>query len=234
MFKFLILSVLIVFFGACGVNTSSSPIGQTNSGTSTDSNTDNTVSNVSLDLIDPNPVYSEDNSTSGSGSTDVGGSGTDTNTSTGTVADQANSIFDVSGAVLDEHACIIGNRNEGYADISMQDTSADDRSKTDESYGVIINSELALNRVDSASTTVTVFYNALTVQRDGTWQNIRESSLGYQLSVDTAWDRNDKKIMYVMTPKNTDGYYGCYRYNFSSPSEGTFTSTRTKVYRNNI
>jgi hypothetical protein len=236
--------IIIVFLNSCGVNTSSSPSEQGNTDVPTDSNTNDgsgdlalvdpnpvysdSDTDTGLDLIDPNPVYDGDGVIVDENSTDGTPSGGDV------VADQNKSTFDVSGAVLDEHACIVGNRNNGYTDISMKDSSADDRPNVDLSYGVMIDSELSLVREDSDSTIVTVFYNALTVQRDEKWQNIREQSLGYQLSVDTAWTRNDNNTMYVMTPKNAEGYYGCYRYYFSSPSEGTFTSTRTKVYRNNI
>lgn len=227
MLNFLVSLVLvIIFLNSCGVSTSSSPSEQGNTDIPTDSNTDTTGGG--LDLIDPNPVYSD--TTGGGDNTGGGDTGGGDNTDGGDpAADQSNSVFDVSGAVLDPLACIIGDPNKGYTNNSISDTSSDDRSEDDLEYGVLINSKLPLDRASPSSMIVTLFYHNLTSQRDMEWKNIYEDD--YRLSVDTAWGSNDETIMYVMTPKNSDGYYGCYRYDFSSLSNGTYT--KTKVYRNN-
>jgi hypothetical protein len=217
-FNLLISLLIIVFLNSCGVDTSSSPVEKTSSDTSKDSNTDNS-SGIGLDLIDPNPVTSD-------GNTD----NTDNTDNTGTtVADQSNSVFDVNGAVLDTYACLIGDSNKGYTNNIISDTSSDDRSEDDLEYGVLINSKLPLDRASPNSMIVTLFYHDLKPQLQEEWKNIIETD--YRLSVDTAWGSNDETTMYVMTPKNSDGYFGCYRYDFSSLSNGTYT--KTKVYRNN-
>jgi gamma-glutamylcyclotransferase (GGCT)/AIG2-like uncharacterized protein YtfP len=224
--NFLILPFMIVFLSACGVNTSSSPSEQVDSGTSTDSNTDNT-NTTSLDLIDPNPIYSADGNNSDTDTgTDTGGDGTDT----GDSGDQSKSVFDVSGAFLDPLACKIGDVNDGFTNHAITDTSADDSAGDDVEYGVLISSKYPYDLVEPKNTEVTLFYYTLKPQRDMNMINIYEDR--YKLSVDTAWGRNDKTVMYVMTPKDSNGLYGCYRYEFSNIADGSFT--RTKVYRNNI
>jgi hypothetical protein len=228
----LIFSLMIIFLSSCGVNTSSSPTEQSNSDTSTDSNTDNSNQvgldlEVGLDLIDPNPVYSDTNDTN-DGITD---NTTDNNTTDDetVVADQNNSSFDVSNAVLDQYACMIGDPNLGYTNNQIFDTSSDSKSEEDIEDGVLINSSFMIDRTDPESSKAILFYSDLKVQRDMVYQYVFATR--YYIAVDTAWARNDKKVVYVMTPKNTDGYFGCYRYDFSLLSEGTYTST--KVYRNN-
>jgi hypothetical protein len=219
--NFLISLVIIVFLNDCGVDTSSSPSEQTATDTSTNPNTSN---GGTVGLIDPNPVSG--GTTGDSGGTDGGDGGS---TPIDTTGDQANSVFDVSGAVLDQYACLIGEAGSGYTDNSISDTSADDRSENDIEYGVEINSKLPLDRANPTSMIVTVFYYSLKTQLLEVWKSIYEDN--YRLSVDTAWGSNDETTMYVMTPRNSEGYFGCYRYEFSSLSKGTYT--KTKVYRNN-
>jgi hypothetical protein len=221
----LIVFVFVAFvLVGCGVDTSSNPQG---AGT-IPVDVGNEQPDVGVDYIYRNPVVIDQ-------STDGNTTNPDNNTTPGVdpdapVADQNNSIFDVSGAVEDKFACMIGNPNAGYTNNSISDTSSDDRSGEDLEDGVLINSKFPLDRTDPSATLVSVFYYDLKPQRDAVFKNIYENR--YRLSVDTAWGRNNETVMYVMTPQNIDGYFGCYRYDFSSLTDGTFSST--KVYRNNI
>jgi len=230
--KFIVLVCLIITISGCGVETSSGPDSNVEAPTNPTDDGSNS-GDSGLDLIDLNPIVDDVNNPDDTNTTNPDDGNTtnpDDGSTTNPVADQANSIFDVAGAVEDKFACMIGDPNAGYTNNSLSDTSSDDRSEDDLEDGVLINSKYPLNRTDPGSTLVTVFYYDLKPQRDMVFKNIYEDH--YRLSVDTAWGRNNEKVMYVMTPQNTNGYFGCYRYNFSSLTDGTFVST--KVYRNNI
>lgn len=220
---------MIVFLNGCGVDTSSSPSDSGSVNTTTDVVNSGVQDDLTgLDLINSNPIIDPTTSNPIDTNTTDGNTTTDTDTPV-VIADQNNSIFDVTGAVLDSRGCMIGDSNDGFTSLAISDSSADDTSGEDISYGVLISSKYPFDRVSPERTEVALFYYTLKPQRDMTMINIYEDR--YKLSVDTAWGKNDETVMYVMTPKDINDLYGCYRYEFSGIADGSFT--RTKVYRNN-
>jgi len=214
MLRLTVIGCMMIFLSACGVDTSSSAYQSVA--------VSNTNNQVPLGLIDPNPVQDANSSTSGGGS----GGGT----SGGDGGDQSNSIFDVTGAVYDKYACIKGDVNDGYTNNSIADTSIDDRGVEDVEDGLLINSKYPLNQSDAATTKVTLFYYDLIASRDMSMVNIYEDF--YKLSIDRGWGYNEKNTMYVMTPKDQNGLFSCYRYNVDAIIDGTYI--KTKVYRNKV
>lgn len=214
MVRLAMIGTVIIFLSACGVDTSSSA--------HQDSTVQTGTNQPPLGLIDPNPVSDANSSTPGGGS--GGGS------SGGDGGDQGNSIFDVTGAVYDKYACLKGDVNDGYTNNTIADTSIDDRGVEDVEDGLLINSKYPLYQSDAESTKVTLFYYDLTVARDMSMVNIYEDF--YKLSVDRGWGYNGKSTMYVMTPKDQNGLYSCYRYNVDDIVNGAYI--KTKVYRNKV
>jgi hypothetical protein len=99
MIRFVSLILIVIFFNACGVDTSSSDSLKSNTTTVTGGNT-----NEPDNLIDPNPISGgDDNVTSGDS-----GSGTDNGSGVsdpGDGTDIEDSLFDSIGAVYDKNAC---------------------------------------------------------------------------------------------------------------------------------
>jgi len=229
---------LAVMLSSCGIDTSSSPLDSalTDSNTTTDGVglidlnpttdivDDSTMSGV--DLIDPNPVVSgvdlnisTDNTTT-----------TDSNTSDVTVADQADSVFDVNGAIEDEFACLVGDINDGYTNRTIVDDSFDYLGTFDEEHGIGVNSRMTYND-DIDKTKITVFYYDLKPARAMDLVSVYETQ--YRLDIDRAWAYNEEKVVYVKTPIDANGLYGCYRYDLSSLDVDS-TLTGTKVYRKKL
>jgi hypothetical protein len=206
--KLLVLIFLTVLLCSCGVDTSSNSASTTDTGSGVD---------IGLDLIDPNPIYPDTNTTDNNSTTD------DNNTTPGTVTD---SIFDTNGAILDAFACMVGT----YTPNVIADTSFDPIGVVDEEYGVAINSKYPYNN-DIAKTEVKLYYSTLKPQRTMKMINIYEDN--FRVSVDTAWSTNDDTVIYVKTPLDSNDLYGCYRYELNG-IDANSTVTGTKVYRNTI
>jgi len=226
MYKLFISIFIVVFFNACGVDTSSGP----NAASAYDDNTTTTTGDDWYGdgyIIDPNPIdgTSDDDNTSDDTSDDNNTSDGD-NTSDDDGFSQEDSYFDISDAEYDEFACIIGDSNDGYTDKVIADDSVDDRATEDVEYGVLINSLYPQAYV--GGTEVSLFYYSLTNNLVGTSVSITHDAL-YRISVDKGWADNEEKKVYVMTPANMDGLYSCYRYDLSTIDDNTYQ--RTKVYR---
>lgn len=216
---------MMLFIG-CGTDTASGP------GLDTDTDTDSgypTTGDSSndynrVDIIDSNPVVGDSGANPDDNSTnpdDGDGDGGD-----GIVTD---SIFDVIGAEYDPYACMVGDPNEGYTDKTISDRSSDDRGAEDTEHGVYISSGFPYSRNDPVQSEVILYYYALKPEREMVMANIFEDD--YVVSFDKAWAQNDETKAYVMTPKNAQGFYGCYRYELSLIDQNQVV--KTKVYRNN-
>lgn len=150
----------------------------------------------------------------------------DTNSTTGgsVVIDLGNSgtgIFDQVDATLDEVACKLDTT---YS--TIDDSSFDPLSAADTDNGVEIASKVGFTAdLDAAS--VVLFYPLLKVAKEEQKVYIYEDL--YNLGVDKAWGYNTIQKVYIRTPKNSRGFYECYRYELGSLE--TSKVTRTKVYR---
>lgn len=240
MFKLFIYVLIIVFISACGVDTASSSkdagttdvvIDDDNSnGSDNDNDLDlidpNPIDNSGdVDLIDPNPINNDgtdDNTTVPDNNTTV----PDNNETVIDPVDQADSIFDVTGAVEDEFACI-KLYEDGYTNNVISDDAVDYLGETDLEDGVGINSRYAYN-FDASKTEVKLFYYDLKPSRDMFMETINLDK--YNVFIDTAWAQNDETVFYVKTPIDKDGLYGCYRLDAETIDvDGEVTVT--KVYR---
>ena len=120
------------------------------------------------------------------------------------------SIFDKSGAIVDEQACLETN---GYMMIS--DSSLTESRQSDDDNGVSITSSYDFN-YDVYATEVQLYYTELTSQK--VYENTilftdneyfdRDS---YIFVFDQARVQNDNKTVYIRTPLDEDGLFGCYR-----------------------
>lgn len=217
--KIATLFLIIVFFFGCGTDTASGP-GMDEPvvpGYPTTPVEDDDVNGV--DIIDSNPVIGDPGQNPDTDSPDPGAGG-------GTVI--TDSIFDVVGAELDPFACMVGDPNEGFTDKTLLDRSSDDRGAEDTEHGVYISSGFPYSREDPTQSEAVLYYYALKPERTMDMANIFEDD--YILSFDKAWAQNDETKIYVMTPKNAQGFYGCYRYDISMIDQNQVV--KTKVYRN--
>ena len=207
MLKFVMACFIILFFNACGMETSSS-----------DLNIKKIISDT-----DTGDTGSDDNTTIDDNTTTI-----DDNTSIEEPTDvETNSIFDTDGAIEDIYACIVGT-SDGYTKHIVSDTSPDPVGIFDEEYGVGVNSRYP-NDPDIRKTNVTVFYYDLLPVRSMEVISIYEDD--FRVTVDTAWAVNDEPKVYAMTPVDSNGLFGCYRYDLSSIDTNS-TVIGTKVYRN--
>ncbi len=147
------------------------------------------------------------NSTNGSGTVVVGGSST--------------SGFSKIGAEQDSNACIINTTFK-----VIDDSSFDPLSAADVDNGLEIASQYDYS-VDLEATKVVLFYPSITTALLDKKVHIYEEY--YRLSFDRAWASSSIANVYVRTPKDINGIYGCYRYELGSLSGDSIT--KTKVYR---
>jgi hypothetical protein len=227
----LFLYLLIIgFLSSCGVSTSSNTEVSNSTGTTT-GDTGTTTDDTNTTTGDTGTTTGDTNTTTGDTGTTIDDTNTttsDTNTTTGdtgtTTVDQANSIFDVVGAVLDTKACLVGD----YTSNLLSDTSFDPIGVFDTEYGIGINSAYAYN-ADILKTEAKVYYSTLKPSRSMDVINIYAEH--YRVTVDIAWSGNDDTLIYVKTPLDDNGLYGCYRYELNGIDK-TSVLTGTKVYRN--
>ena len=221
--KIIALFLTIIFFSGCGTDTASGPSMDEPAvpGYPTTPVEDPRDGTNGVDIIDSNPVIGEPGTNPDDNTTDPGnGNGGDP-----IITD---SIFDVVGAELDPYACMIGDPNEGFTDKALADRSSDDRGAEDAEHGVYVSSGFPYSREDPTQSEAVLYYYALKPERTMDMANIFEDD--YILSFDKAWAQNDETKVYVMTPKNAQGFYGCYRYDVSMIDQNQVV--KTKVYRN--
>jgi len=120
------------------------------------------------------------------------------------------SIFDTKDAILDEQACQATN---GYN--LLQSSNFTIEKSIDATNGIGIMSEF--DRGDSFDDSlVQIFYpnlDVIKIEND----DIVVFQENYYFSFNRAYNQNTNKTVYVMTPKNEDGTFSCYRFelNFS-------------------
>jgi len=146
---------------------------------------------------------------------------TDSNTSTTTVVDSTVSGFSKTDAEEDANACLISDIYH-----FIEDSSFDPNAVADATNGVDITSQYAYS-ADLEATKVVLYYPSLSTVLLSEVIHVYEEN--YMFSFDKAWSANTLSNVYVRTPKDIFGAYGCYRYDLSSVS-GT-TIQKTKVYR---
>ena len=222
--KIIALFLIMVLLLGCGTDTASGP------GTDTDPTdpwypstpTEEPDRTGGVDIIDSNPVIDEPGTNPDDNVTDP-----DDGTGGGDPV-ITDSIFDVIGAELDPFACMIGDPNEGFTDKTLLDRSSDDTGAEHPEHGGYISSGFPYSREDPTQSEAVLYYYALKPERQMDMANIFEDD--YILSFDKAWAQNDETKIYVMTPKNAQGFYGCYRYDVSMIDQNQVV--KTKVYRN--
>jgi hypothetical protein len=211
--KILSVVVLLLSLSGCGVSTSSSPEITSNNDVSDGNNSDiNTTA--------------DDTNTSDSNITDGTGDGDNTVVPpipNGLLDNNGiNSDFDTTGAVEDSGACDLSSDYE----VAFKDSSFDPLATENIANGLELGSMLNYNAIVE-QTEVAIFAPKLTQTLVG--KRINVYGTGYWLGFDSAWVSNSKKTVYIRTPKDTNGYYGCYRYVLNSTDANAIT--KTKVYR---
>lgn len=185
--KIVLASLVLVFFGACGVDTSSSPSSDTNSDVQTvPTQVDSGLG--ALDVINPNPVVSDTNTTA----TDSNG------TSSNTVdpisqQDILNSVFDTTGAIKDEQACIASN---GYG--ALHDISTDSSVATDLDNGLEFSSLIPFgtNGEFAEGYEGTLYRTALKEIKSSSYTFILKENT-YSITFDNSWVVNANNVVYV-------------------------------------
>ena len=228
MLKFLASVFILLSFTSCGVDTSSSTqTAKVEESTGTDTGTD---ALMPPPLVELNPIADANSTVPDDGTIDPGDGTTDPGDGTtdpGDGGNQASSDYDVEGAILDPFGCYLGDVNNGYTNNVLKDNSNDYLGAMDLEDGLGITSRYAYSEDVSKSEVILYYYDLLPVRTLKVM-----SVLGYKntLSIDTAWADNDKKVIYVRTPKDENDFYGCYRYDLSlvDVDDGV---TITKVYR---
>jgi hypothetical protein len=212
--KLLSIVVLLLSLLGCGVSTSSSPDIISSSSVSDDNGSD-----INTTIDDANTTV-DDNTTDGSGD----GSNTISPPPINNLLDNngIESDFDTTGAVEDSAACELSSDYE----IAFKDSSFDPLATENISNGLELGSMLNYDAVVE-QTEVAIFAPKLTQTLVG--KRINVYGTGYWLGFDSAWVSNAKKTVYIRTPKDTNGYYGCYRYVLNSSDAKAITGT--KVYR---
>ncbi|MDO8454151.1 MAG: hypothetical protein Q7S59_06225 [Sulfurimonas sp.] len=220
--KLLVSIFVIVFLCSCGVDTSS------NSANS--SATTNGDIGIGLDLIDPNPIHSDSNTTNDNNSTD------DNSSNGGGSTVTPESDFDTVGAIYDASACNASTyqiaRDASYNGVNVGENGSDFFSV--KSQGLEIRSEhLEGDSVNGGKTWVTLFYKSFPDIRNLNLQGYTSYVMDgvFFLTYDIAW--SDKSIagidntMYVQSAITTKP--SCYRLILNNVV-GTQISMK-KVYR---
>ena len=199
--KVFVLFLLSFFLLACGVETNSSSLhnsetGDTNSSTDTGDNDENGGDNDNND-----------------GSTGSGG--------TTVVVDGSSNGFDKVDAINDANACIINGTFQ-----VINDSSYDPNAVADSLNGLELASQYPFSS-DLEATKVALFYPSLSLPLLNEVVHVYEDN--YRLSFDKAWSSATLPSVYIRTPKSSTGFYSCYRYDLDSLSGSTIV--KTKVYR---
>jgi cytoskeletal protein RodZ len=185
------------------------------------------VSCVETDSSDGSSSENPSSSSSGSVSSSSDSSSSTSSSSTSSSSEQSSSssssidsIFDTIDAIYDANACT----TSGF--LAIKDSSFDPEGYEDTENGMIIGSSYPMG-VDLEQSEVNMYHPGLHQTKVGGWTNVQEKN--YYFSFDYAWIENDKKTVYVRTPKNSDGKFGCYRYELTSTDSTNIVAT--KVYR---
>ncbi len=117
-----------------------------------------------------------------------------------TAAIVTNSIFDKTDALYDTQACL----KDTYYKNTLIDTNATLTRKEDLTNGISVNSDYGA---------VTLYYPSLEVVKSN--ENIVIFEEKYYFSFDRAWINTGKQI-YIETPQDASGLYGCYKVKLNS------------------
>jgi len=133
--------------------------------------------------------------------------------------------FNTINAIHDENGCI----NDGYNKLSnfnypWPGIEAD--TSTDINNGISLKA-LGVYQEGVEKYEVTIFYPDLENATSGNKSTKIEEN--YSFGYDKSWLENSDKTIYVMTPKDEDGLYSCYRYQLSFTNDSEVVST--KVFR---
>jgi hypothetical protein len=209
------VGVLLLSFFGCGVSTSSSPDIISNSDIVSDDNSSNSDVNTTIDDV---------NTTVDGNVTDGSGDGLNNIPTISDLFDNngIESDFDTTSATSDSVACEL---NGDYT-IAFKDSSFDPLATENIANGLELGSMLNYNTL-TEQTEVAIFAPKLTQSLVG--KRINVYGTGYWLGFDMAWVSNANKTVYIRTPKDKNGYYGCYRYVLNSSDSKAIVGT--KVYR---
>ena len=131
------------------------------------------------------------------------------------------SIFDTSGATLDDQSCLKAN---GYMELEHNSFMVEEAK--DEDNGISIKSSYEFGD----KSRIQIYYPTLTSAKTNDVTTIFFSEENYSFfTFDGAWLQNQNKTIYVMTPMATNGLYTCYRYKLDSTNSENLT--RIKVFR---
>jgi len=133
--------------------------------------------------------------------------------------------FSTVNAINDENGCI----SDGYNKLSNFNypwPGVEPDTSSDLDNGISLRA-LGVYEEGVAKYEVTIFYPDLENATSGNKSTKIEEN--YSFGYDKAWLENSDKTIYVMTPKDEDGVYSCYRYQLSSTSDSEVVST--KVFR---
>ena len=205
-----LLSLVLVLMSACGTTTDSGGSSNANSSGSATSNNNSSGSNSSGSGTS-NGNSSETNSSSGAGLNNNSSSTTDTG-----------SIFDTTDAELDAKACGVFDDYKALTDSSLTPEGQEDGVNA---IAIFSSYRFTFNPADSE---VTLYYPPLQQIKHGK-PYVSVYATYYTISFDKAWISNANNTVYVKTPKNDNGKYGCYRYILNDANTSNIVAT--KVYR---
>jgi hypothetical protein len=223
MLKFVLAFFLVFLLSGCGVQTSSSP-----SESSIQNETTPTTNNdgVSLDLIDPNPIVLDENSTD-SNESNVTPTEPDTGEEVSKVQIE-DSLFDSVDAVKDDLACMASN---GYG--AIHDNSYYSGVYTDVVNGLEFSSLVpyGTNGEFSEGYEATLYRPSLAVAASESYVFVLEAGK-YSITFDEAWIFNTNNTVYVKIAKDyskPDSKPSCFRLKLNSKNLDEISPV--KVYR---
>ncbi len=141
-------------------------------------------------------------------------------------------IFNTTNAELDPNGCTSSTNNyheiQSYSIPTFNGDTAN--YKKDVANGIGIRSNYPAN-VDISQSTVTLYYPSIssTPSVDSS-DDIIIFADNYHILYDPAWAKSKKQTIYVKTPKDSQGLYGCYRYILNSTSQRDITPTKVFSY----
>ena len=210
-----LLSLVLVLMSGCGTTTDSGGSSNANSSGSATSNSNSSGSNSSGSNSSgsgtSNGNSSETNSSSGAASNNNSSSTTDTG-----------SIFDTTDAELDAKACGVFDDYKALTDSSLTPEGQEDGANA---IAIFSSYSFTFNPEDSK---VTLYYPTLQQTKQGK-PYVSVYATYYTISFDKAWASNANNTVYVKTPKNNNGKFGCYRYILNDANTSNIVAT--KVYR---
>ena len=141
-------------------------------------------------------------------------------------------IFNTTNAELDPNGCTSSTNN--YHELTSYSIPSFSQDTTnynkDSANGIGIKSMYPAN-TDLSESTVTLYYPSIssTPSVDAS-DDIIIFADNYHILYDPAWEKSTKQTIYVKTPKDSQGLYGCYRYQLNSIHTNDITPTKVFSY----